>query len=231
MSNSKILRVKNLMKLAIVACVFGIATNVSGQYLWLKGGLNSGTQIAKDNQLTYSDDFTNRIGFHAGVIAGAGVGPIAGEGGILVSTRGYNYSFEEELNGSIYKFSGYTNLTYIDVPLNLKLRARLGGSGVFLNTGPVFSFGIGGKAYSKTEEDGVETSSDEVDIKWGDADDSDFKQMDIGYALGAGVELGKISLSAQYIWGLTNLATSTLDGEEVKNRTLQFTLGFQLFDL
>lgn len=224
---------KNSLKIAIMAVVLGLTTNVNGQYLWLKGGLNLANQIATDNQADYSDlyNFSNRIGWHAGVVGGFGVGPIAGETGVLVSTRGYNYNFEETQNESTYKFSGFTNLTYIDVPLHLKLRARLGGSGVYLNTGPVFSFGIAGKAYDKTEVDGVETDSGETDINWGNSEDSHYKQMDIGYALGGGIELGKISLSAQYIWGLTNLATSTLDGEEIKNRTLQFTLGFQLFDL
>lgn len=218
-----------ILKFIVLIFIVGYSAQSHGQYLSLKGGVNMANQIAKDNSTTFSSDYSNRIGYHVGLVAGIGAGPIAAEGGLLVSSKGFNYNYTGEQGNAITTYNGYSNLTYLDVPINLKLRVGLGGARVFATVGPVFSFGLSGTNYEEITVSGVDPVSEETDVKWGNSDDSHYKQMDLGVGLGGGVQLGKISLSATYNWGLTNLAPNPSDGEEIKSRTLQFTLGFKLF--
>lgn len=218
-----------LLKFIVLIFIVGYSAQSNGQYVSLKGGVNMANQIAKDNSTTYSSDYSNRIGYHVGLVAGIGAGPIAAEGGVLVSSKGFNSSYTVNQGGTATTFTGYSNLTYLDIPINLKLRAGLGGARVFVTAGPVFSFGLTGTNYEEQTAAGMDPVSEETDVIWGDSDDSHYKQMDIGVGLGGGLQLGKISLSATYNWGLINLAPNPSNGEEIKSRTLQFTLGFKLF--
>jgi hypothetical protein len=214
---------KKISKLVLAIALFSLSSQTFGQYIAIKGGLNLSNMVIKDNNGTISSDYTNRAGFHAGLMAGIGFGPVAVEGGVLASTKGFNY------NDDASSASGNTNLIYLDVPVNLKLRLRLAGIGVYGTVGPVFSFGIGGKTtYDQTLSDGSIKTTQEK-INWGTTVNDNLKPMDVGLGLGAGLDLGKISLGVNYIWGLSNIATNTDDGASTNNKVLQFSIGFKIF--
>lgn len=214
---------EKLIRLSMLIVVFLFSSQVYGQYLKLQGGVNLATQINKDNSETYSNNYANRTGFNAGFVGGIGLGPIGVESGLLVSTRGYNYNYTEEVNGEEWDYSGNNHLYYLDVPVMLRLKA----AGFYLTAGPVLSYGLGGTYIDEITINDDVTKNDGK-INWGDTVDDDLKRMDVGMGLGAGIQLGNISLSAGYNWGLVNLSPTGEDGEEIKNRLLQFSLGFKI---
>ncbi|QQS52528.1 MAG: PorT family protein [Bacteroidota bacterium] len=199
---------------------------VSAQYLWLKGGVNSSNMTVKDNQSTYSTDYLNRIGFNAGLTGGMRFGFIGFEGGLLLSSKGYNFD-NTDINGN--KVAGNTSLLYLDVPVLLKLSAGLGSMRVYAATGPVLAFGLSGTNTTETTLSGQDPVQVEEKIKWGSSADDDIKSSGVDYTVGAGIELSKLSLGVSYNWSLSNLAPTTDNGQEIKHSLWQFTLGFKIF--
>lgn len=198
----------------------------SAQYLWLKGGVNSSNMTVKDNQQTYSTDYLNRIGYHAGLTGGMRFGFIGFESGLLLSSKGYNFDQTYD-NGD--KIAGNTSLLYLDVPVLLKLSAGLGSMRVYAATGPVFAFGLSGTTTEETTLAGQDPVLVEEKIKWGNTADDDIKSSGVDYMVGAGIELSKLSLGVSYNWSLSNLAPTTDNGQEIKHSLWQFTLGFKIF--
>jgi hypothetical protein len=220
---------KHLTKYLFVVLLAICTAQAYSQYIVLKGGLNLSNQLIKDNNETYSTNFTNKPGFHAGLMAGIGFGPMAVEGGLLASSKGYQYSYTEVNGTSSTKYIGSTNLVYLDVPINLKLSAGLGGIRVFGTVGPVFSFGLTGKSDDEYATNGGDPVTSKEPIKWGSTADDDYKPMDVGLGLGAGIVVGKLILGVTYNIGLSNLAPITDNGAEIKNKVLQFSIGFKIF--
>ena len=218
---------KNLTKLIIIIAILGLSSQSHAQYIALKGGLNLSNMLDKDNDKTYSSDYSNRAGYHVGLIAGIRTGFIGVEGGLLISSKGYNFEYTEVL-GDTVNFSGNRNLVYLDVPINLKLSAGLGGNRLFATVGPVFGFGLTGKTTMEETINNETPTETEEKIKWGSSADDHLLSMDIGLGLGGGIEIGNITFSASYNWGLVNLAPNTDNGEEIKNNVLQFSLAFKL---
>ena len=216
---------KTLLKLILGLTLISVSTQINAQYLALKGGLNLSNQIVQNNDSTFSSDYTNRAGFHAGAVVGIGFGMFAVEGGLLVSTKGYNYDYDVS-GGSV---SSYSNPIYLDVPINLKLRMGVGIAKIYGSAGPIISYGIGGSNNYESNLPGTDPVIDEEKIKWGTGEENDLKPLDVGLGLGAGIELGKISLGFTYNWGFTNLAPVSNNGLEIKNRNMQFSLGIKLF--
>jgi hypothetical protein len=223
-TNSNLIDMKKTTRIIAVLAVALLSTQVYGQYLKLQGGLNLANMIIEDNDGTYSDEFTNRAGFNAGLLAGIGLGPMAVEGGLVLSSRGYNIDYTE----GTMTMAGNVNSLYLDVPVDLKFRLGLGPVGIYGSLGPVISYGIGGKVTMKTTVNGDVVDDSSEKIKWGDSEEDDLKKMDVGLGLGAGAELGKLTFGVKYIWGVSNLAPTTENGYKVNNRTLQVTLGIKL---
>ncbi len=217
---------KTKIRFILPLLVLLLPTLASAQYLWLKGGVNSSNMTIQDNQQTYSTDYLSRIGYHAGLTGGMRFGFVGFEGGMLLSSKGYNFDQTED-NGD--KIAGNTTLLYLDVPVLLKLSAGLGSMRVYATTGPVFAFGLSGTYTVDSTLAGQEPKLVEEKIKWGNTADSDIKPSGVDYMVGAGIELSKLSLGLSYNWSLSNLAPTTDNGQEIKNSLWQFTLGIKIF--
>jgi hypothetical protein len=225
-TNSNLIDMKKTTRIIAVLAVALLSTQVYGQYLKLQGGLNLANMIIEDNDGKISDEFTNRAGFNAGLLAGIGLGPIGVEGGLLVSSRGYNIDVTDGNTTT----TGNMNSLYLDIPIDLKLELGLGPIGIYGSFGPVISYGFGGKVTSKTTNNLTDEVLEDIDekIKWGSSEEDHLKKMDVGIGLGGGVNLGKLSLGVKYIWGVSNIAPTTDNGYKINNRTLQVNLGIKL---
>lgn len=164
-----------------------------------------------------------------GVKAGTNFAKIAGAGGSSDSMTGLNigafYAFPAGANLAIqpealfsqkgFKTKGggtdvTSTLTYISVPVLAKLSfGTEGGSRPFVFAGPELGMMLSAKASG---------GGASVNIKDG------FKSMDLGGVVGAGIDLGKISLDARYGLGLS----SVMDGASAKNRAMTVMLGYTL---
>jgi hypothetical protein len=108
----------------------------------LKWGVKAGLNITKPSLSMDAIKTENQTGFFVGPMAEFTV-PIVGVGAdisLLYNNKGM--TIQELATGQEYN----QTLHYIDIPINLKYTLGLGSiAGVFVTTGPQFSFNIGSK--------------------------------------------------------------------------------------
>jgi hypothetical protein len=111
-----------------------------------------------------------------------------------------------------------TTLNYIVVPARLAYTFDIASLGIFIEAGPYFGFGLGGKmkgtANGQTEEEDITFGSEEDDLK----------NPDIGLSAGAGVYVGPIRAAINYDPGLVNL--SNFEASSVKTGSLIISVAF-----
>lgn len=208
--------------------VVAISNTTFAQTFGVKVGLNMATLSAKDSLENYGELFDMKPGFHVGVTAEFQINEMLSfEPNVLLSTKGYKFKIEEEFLGEVFKSESTVNLVYIDIPLPIKV--KFGEETKFYGAaGPYIGMGFGGKTTEKYTV-GSETETDEYDIEWGsDAEKHDFKSLDFGLTIGAGVELASnITIGASYNLGLSNISSYTEGETQAKNRVLQVSLGYR----
>jgi hypothetical protein len=218
---------KNFTKLLFFVIAFAMATESFGQTFGIRGGLNLSTQLVKDDNNTFSDNFKMNPGFHVGLTAEFPVTEMfAFETGVLYSTKGYKIDEETSVLGQTIKTKGYANLGYIEIPLTLKVSSGTGGINIYGDLGPYIGMGISGKTKFDVTALGV-TTTDKNDVKWGSGENDDFKSLDFGLTAGAGVKINAIQLGIYYDLGLANISPSTTNGRKINNRVLGLSMGIQ----
>lgn len=109
---------------------------------------------------------------------------------------------------------GQVRLTYIDVPLLVKLGGKAsGGARFYVFTGPQASYRLNAEA----TDDATDIT---VDLK------DDIEDLDFGWTAGLGVDANRLTLDARYTHGLKNISTDKDD--DVKNRTFTVMIGVRL---
>jgi hypothetical protein len=173
-----------------------------------KVGLNLSTMTLKSSGVSF--DPKTYVGFNAGVIAEISLpANLALQPGIFYSAKGSKFTFGEE--------SGTISPSFIEIPVNVLYKFDVGGLKIFVNAGPYFAYGIGGK---------IKSGSESQDIEFGSAEKDDLKPLDIGLNVGAGVEISNIIISANYGLGLANLSPVTTNDTEMKIKVIGFSLGY-----
>lgn len=160
----------------VIACV-AIAAPASAQFSFgIKAGLN--VDDMKFNKDLVENIYDNHVGWNVGVMAEFSL-PILGLGvdaSLLYANRSLGEAFAEK------------NLSYIDLPINLKWKINIPAVAKvvkpYIATGPSFSFLANKDAIVEAWE------SQAVDVDWN---------------VGIGVELfSHLQIGASYGWGLTN---------------------------
>ncbi|MDA1307574.1 MAG: porin family protein [Acidobacteria bacterium] len=124
----------------------------------------------------------------------------------LVSQRGA----KEDASPSV----GTIRTNYLDVPLTARFGSTSSnGTHFHVFTGPQFGILL----QAEVTDEPLDVTRDIKD---------DLKSWDLGWTLGAGVEMNRLSLDARYTLGLTNINKFESDGE-LKNRTFTFLLGYR----
>lgn len=220
---------KNLLKLLMVVIAFTMATESSAQIFGVKAGLNLSNILEKDDDDTYSEDYKMNPGFHVGATAEFPITEMLSfETGLLLSTKGYRMSEEETDGGETYEYKGNINLLYVDIPLTAKAYFDVGGAKIYGAFGPYLGLGLSGK-YKIEETYMGSTDTEEGDLELGsDEQNDDFKSLDFGLAIGAGVEINAIQIGLSYGLGLANISPYSGDGYKVNNRVLGLSVGYRL---
>ena len=157
---------------------------VGGSFTTFSGGSASGIGLPDPGQRGYN----SRTGFHMGVFANFGLTPLVSfQPELLYSQKGTRYTS----NGG----TNYTaNLSYIDVPLAL----RVGAKGFFAEAGPQVGFLVSSKFKDEGEPRDV-------------ADVQNF--VDAGYLVGVGYQPTRgFGGSLRYNGGLRNIGSTTNAG-------------------
>jgi hypothetical protein len=221
------------------AAVFLVAgTQLQAQSGQIRAGINLANVSVNDNGRV--EDANSLTSFHAGII---GDFPLAGnflslQPGILFTGKGSKIQNGEPSDNGYFKQS--SNPFYIEVPVNLILKAPLGGDNKFFaGAGPYVAVGVGGK--NKTEGRTILGSYEsERDIKFSNDDPitlSDeegagfgiLKRFDYGLNGTVGIEGKSIVLGVNYGLGLAKLqsgSNSDADNNN-KHRVLGITVGFK----
>lgn len=204
----------------------------------LRGGLNlANVSITENGRI---DDAKTLTSFQVGIIGDINLADfIALQPGLLVTGKGSKTQSGDASDASYYKAT--SNPIYIEIPLNLVLKAPLGDdTKFFAGAGPYLGVGIAGKNKTEGKIFGAAFSS-EKNIEWSDDDPSTLdyeegagfgimKRFDYGLNATAGFETKNIVLSANYGLGLAKLQSGSNSSADDKNkhRVLSFTIGLKL---
>lgn len=212
----------------ILVIIFTIATTSSAQKFGIKAGLNLSNMVITDDNETYSDDFEMNLGYHAGVTVEFSLADKIGlETGLLLSTRGFKSSLEEEIFGELFKVESQFNLLYLEIPITAKASFDVGSAKVYGALGPYIGIALNGNVKSEVTISG-ETETDEADISFGsDENEDDFKNLDFGLTIGAGVEIKSIEIGLFYGLGLANISPYTGAGSTIQNRVVGLSVGYK----
>lgn len=209
-------------------------TLVSAQSSGMQFGILGGVNFQNLNGKDYSGNKLENdmiVGFHAGVNV---LIPIAPEfyfqPGLLFSTKGATN--ENVVLGTTITTT--TNLSYIELPINLVYRGELGNGFVLVGFGPYVGYGIGGKV---SVEGGSVTLENDVEFKSVVETDDElltpyFKAFDAGANVFAGYEMaGGLFMQLNAQLGLLNINPEDKriidDESSVKNTGFGLSLGYR----
>jgi hypothetical protein len=135
----------------------------------------------------------------------------------LYSQKGAKFDQTFEEDGETFTFGFEGSIDYLEFPV--LLRATVPASDAVklrVFSGPAFAF--------KVSDDVKQTFNGQPDNE----DLPEFKGQDVSWIVGGAVQFGQVFFDVRYGWGLMNVLKDATDGEEVKNRTLGFMVGFQI---
>lgn len=229
------------MKKLIAIAIFLSFSTMGFSQMYVQGGVNL-ANITKNSSGNTSDK-NMLTTFNVGVLGRFAITPMMSfETGLILDGRGSKsdtyFTSATDDNYVKAKF----NPLYLEVPANLVVKMPFGNmnnQNFFIYAGPYVAMGIGGKSKVDTKFLGV-TSSSSSTIKFNDDDPSTstqedasynkLKRFDFGVNLGAGINLGRVMLKANYGLGLTkiNSKQTNNNNNDNKYRTVSISLGIPI---
>ena len=216
---------KSLTKVLMIFLISLVCYQTNAQTFGIKGGLNLANMLEKDDDETYSNDYSMNPGFHIGLTVDVPFNDfLSFEPGLLLTTKGMKY--EDEIMGA--DVTAKANLYYLDIPLAIKASHDLGdGLKMYGAVGPYVGLGLSGKVKATVEYQG-DKETEEEDVEWGSDEDEDYlKRLDLGLTFGGGVEINSILIGISYDLGLSNISAYQDYGTTSKNRVLKFSVGYR----
>ena len=207
---------KKFLKILVV--LFFFINSINAQ-IGIKAGINLANQIKSLSSQDIADGLSrqNLTGYQVGLVyqlnpKKSGLG---GEIGLLASQKGFSFSDSVSLANNVLR--GYHEINYIELPLNLRYKIKVGFLGVYGYGGVYGAYALDGRHVIETEN----TSSD-----------IGFKEMmdrtDYGYNLGLGFEFfNKIQFGANWSQGIknTNIENQTAENA-ITNRVFSIGLTY-----
>jgi hypothetical protein len=144
--------------------------------------------------------------------------------GAFFSMKGGQNTYSFNLLGQTSKTVSSTNLSYIEIPLNLGAKVNVGDFGsVFATVGPYVAYAVGGSNKVETFLNDNSQGSTKSDIKFG-SENTETKPLDYGVNVSAGYKFpfglyGRL----QYGMGLGNL--SNANNTTTKNNVFGVSVG------
>jgi hypothetical protein len=229
-----------MKKLIALALCAGLFTNAKSQKVYLQGGVNLANISTSNSGATEKNNMLTT--FNAGIMGRSNASePIALEAGLLLDGRGSKANtYITSSTDDNYRKAKFNPL-YLEIPVNLIVRMPLQSkSNIFVNAGPYIAMGIAGKSKVETKTLGAVTNTT-YDVKFNNDDPSTtqqedasydkLKRFDYGVNLGAGFDLGKILLKANYGLGLAKINSTETDNssnDKNKYRTVSISVGIPL---
>jgi hypothetical protein len=224
------MKLKNLSTFILIMAFFGLSATLAGQVRYttiervpafgIKGGINF-SDITDDND---PGDINARTGFHVGLFFETPIAErLSFRPEVLYSTKGTELTYNTDFFGiNIAEGESTFNLNYIDVPLYLVYYLT---DNFNIHVGPYVGFLLNANVTTDTE------ILNFIEIDGGESLDRDhFNNTEFGVSAGLGFVFGNLSLGANYVMGLNQVADSNaaevLLGES-RNKVLQVSLGLR----
>ncbi len=156
------------------------------------------------------------------------VGGLYVQPGLFYVGKGVRISEEETLNGMTAKFKALINVNYLELPVNLMYKYKIGKAGsVFASAGPYLGYALSAKVKTTTTIGAPFNLEESQTEKLQIGNDDDIKPLDFGLNFGLGYQSPwGVFLRVQYGLGLSNINTD--DDDYLKNRGIGITLGYAL---
>lgn len=218
----------------LLCCCVISASSFAQLRIGLAGGGHQASVIEENNLPnweTIKDNYTGRTGLHLGFIADLQLGARSNfyfQPGALLYNKGRKYaeSFDSNISDTI-SISGRQFVNYIEVPLNLVYKIRLGKSTKFIiGAGPYVSFFYSAKQKREifAKDDGYSIEEDN-DPGVGDGP-AKYTVFDYGVNGLAGFEFGRVFITANYSQGLNDFyQPKEYTATDYKHRVIGATLG------
>lgn len=219
------------LKITVTALIVSFSQLLNAQEISLVGGMNISNMSSKDNDINYAKegDFKSRIGGHVGALVGFDLSEqISLQTGILFSTKGFKIKNEENEDGFSYKEKMILKLNYLEIPLLASYNYSVNDDfKVYAGVGPVLGIAIGGKYVYKWDGDYDGENNGELKyankendkLSFGNNEDrDDYKRLDLGLMVQAGVQYNQFKFGLFYNQGLMNISPYSDDGYKTKNR-------------
>lgn len=229
-----------MKKLIALALCAGLFTTAKSQKVYVQGGVNFANISTSTSGATEKNNMLTS--FNAGIMGRSNASePIALEAGLLLQGRGAKADTYISSSSDDNYIKTKLNPLYLEIPVNLVVRLPLESkNNIFVNAGPYVAMGIGGKSKVETKFLGT-VSNSTYDIKFNNDDPTTteeenarydrLKRFDYGVNVGAGFDLGKVLIKANYELGLAKIhSTETNNNSDNKNkyRTVSVSLGIPL---
>ncbi len=164
--------------LILLTCVCTWTTCVHAQ-VSIRAGVNLADEVKKisDEIPTYQSEMLNafNIGIMYQFLSAKGLG---GETGVVFSQKGSNFSYTDDADETI---RGFSEVGYVEIPLNIKYVFRVGVLGIYVAAGVYGSCSV----YGKTTLESITETGTPVQY------DNFKNRLDAGYNAGGGIELFK----------------------------------------
>lgn len=211
---------------------FSLAFQLSAQIrVGILGGAQQSTVIETNSLPNWNDiknDYSGRIGYHGGIIADMPFSPkskVYFQPGVIFYNKGRKYVHQfDQSTSTLVEQRDTQFVNYIDVPLNLvlkfgkKIKFVIGG-------GPYGSFFFNGKESSRVLAQGGNITYDEnKDLAVGKKP-GQYRIMNYGVNALAGVEIGRVFITANYSRGLNDFYQAADYDGSFKHQVIGGTLG------
>jgi len=211
-------------KVVFCTLLLGVSFICSAQEISLRGGLNISHMAEKMVGDNFFDDPWLKPGFHFGpTISFTLIKSLTLETGVLYSSKGLRNKgksgWDEETT-----YLEKLNLSYLEVPLNLKVKIFERNLSLYGFAGGYFGYALWGNLYKNSD-----ISKDEVfraRITWEKGSEYPMKRLDYGVNMGFEVTNNRSSIGINYQLGLAKISYY----RSYYNRTLEIYYKYQLWN-
>jgi hypothetical protein len=207
-----------MKKIFLIATLLTFLCTISfGQGLGFRVGYNYASTKLSSDILPNIDTFNDLSKPISGFIVGVNYEiPLSSvffiEPGLNFSSKGYRTDYANDPIDPLY-YGSTTKLYYLDAPILIKAKMKVGKANIFVGAGPYFSYGL----FADYKIDG--------ESKGGNFSDSGRQRFDSGFSFSAGVEFGNFEVGASYQLGLVNI--DQVDIMKRKNRVASLSVGYR----
>lgn len=217
----------------LLSCCFLISANAQ-----LRTAIASGVHISSvpgnssPQWDTLNYKYSSRTGFHIGIQAETNLfnsSSLYFQTGMFYTNKGRKFSASFDSTSGITKATGSQFINYMEIPMNVVFKRQLGlRSKVIVGAGPYASFLFSGRESQNVYyANGSVQSSENTSLKV-PRSEGKYKNVDFGVSGLAGIEFGRMFITANFSKGLSNFYQPNTQTGTFKHQVFGATVGFYL---